>query len=135
MQKLDCFFVKGNHCEYFYHCSYDLLDATIILNALVKVLWEMDSYYSRSIWWLVCHNLFSSFFLPGWSELPKLSGNIILMAILTTVLAITLIIILIVTLMIRLLFVHYALNKWRVIDRNNPLFLLLFPTNSSIALL
>ena len=37
MQKLDCFFVKGNHCEYFYHCSYDLLDATIILNALVKV--------------------------------------------------------------------------------------------------
>ena len=99
----------------------------------------MDSYFSRSIWWLVCHNLFSSFFLPGWSELPKLSGNIILMAILTTILAITLIIILMVTLMIRLmirlLFVHYALNKWRVIDRNNPLFLLLFPTNSSIALL
>ena len=95
----------------------------------------MDSYYSRSIWWLVCHNLFSSFFLPGWSELPKLSGNFILMAILTTILAITIIIMLMVTLMIRLLFVHYALNKWRVIDRNNPLFLLLFPTNSSITLL
>ena len=57
------------------------------------------------------------------------------MAILTTILAITIIIILMVTLIIRLLFVQYALNKGRVIDRNNPLFLLLFLTNSSIALL